>query len=655
MEFVADQHIPQVHPNAYGPSSLQSCKRLGGGGSGVTVFKGEDREIGSLVMKHGGYKDTKELFALAKISTELRKRSEKASLAADDMIRRLPEFRMIYISPHHLKTRPRFGSDIWSKLCSALSVSLHGFSFHMGKPDVPVLDSLPEFVVHGESGSVPSAASTDPKAGDESTKSNGTDTIHKTTSHENVSTSTGGDSPLNDTGLDKGCRAIRLFTGEGESASIKVHSCAHNFDLHLGQDDKVLEDGEMSLWYGLPSDGCSCLEPLVKKLRSEQQKQNWKFTLGQKKIGGTRPKSASKWLTEGLLEGELLDTLIWNEIRVIRNLQQLTSEKEADVAIADVIRKELDEQYEDVFYSPASISDDADRFVGLAIKKNWHPETGRFHKLRRIGEAFREKRLSLTAEENLPAHYLGQLLKDEANMADVFKGAPSRNTALDSKGSAIGTWRQLIRDAISLKSAAALSPIWNCGLSDGGLHNMFLSQDDMYLFDLGEPTVQPVPAFLTKFLFSFFHGLGMQDDDIKGCGWVNRFNLPRSEREKLSLTKESICLIPKAYNAFRATLNTLVDELFDGEDDVRSLLISYVTLQLLSDAAFCLEKWTTKGGGQSRNKNHHKHIEEWLWRSIWDVYIASDLNSVARLRYLGVRRKPNGRWLRKLSISYGRR
>ena len=89
--------------------------------------------------------------------------------------------------------------------------------------------------------------------------------------------------------------------------------------------------------------------------------------------------------------------------------------------------------------------------------------------------------------------------------------------------------------------------------------------------------------------------------------------------------------------AFKITLDRLIVMFFDNEETVRGLLINYVTLQLLSDAGFCLDRWVTKGGGKVRTSNHHKHIEQWLWRCLWDVYIASDLNTNRRLRSVGAK------------------
>jgi hypothetical protein len=271
----------------------------------------------------------------------------------------------------------------------------------------------------------------------------------------------------------------------------------------------------------------------------------------------------------------------------------------------------------------------ADEFVGFAIRKNWHPEKGRFVRLQRMGNEFRSERLHLEREERVPCRHLGNLLKTASCMSSSFKGSSAAPSVLETKDCRLN-WKVLLKDATSLKCKAAIFRVFNSGLADAGIHNMFLSSDRLWLFDLGEPTLQPLPAFLTKFLFSFFHTLGMVDDKVNG-GWVNRF-IPGKQ---LDLTAETQHLLPKACDAFKVTLDRLVDDLFEGEVAVRGLLIKYVTLQLLSDAAFCLERWTIKGGGQPRTLNHHKSIVEWLYRALWDIYVASHINTREMLCYFG--------------------
>ena len=60
------------------------------------------------------------------------------------------------------------------------------------------------------------------------------------------------------------------------------------------------------------------------------------------------------------------------------------------------------------------------------------------------------------------------------------------------------------------------------------------------------------------------------------------------------------------------------------------LLLRYVVTQLVSDAAFCVEKWRIKGGGDKERSEHQDYLEKWLWRALWDVYASEEI----RRRYL---------------------
>jgi hypothetical protein len=116
-------------------------------------------------------------------------------------------------------------------------------------------------------------------------------------------------------------------------------------------------------------------------------------------------------------------------------------------------------------------------------------------------------------------------------------------------------------------------------------------------------------------------------------GWVRRFNV---DGDKLTLTEGTRELLPKAYEAFETCLDRLISDVFDGDNKLRWLLLQYVTLQLLSDTAFCLQRWAIKGGGQDRQHNHQKGIEKWLWRALWDIYIACDINTQESWARFGV-------------------
>ena len=140
-----------------------------------------------------------------------------------------------------------------------------------------------------------------------------------------------------------------------------------------------------------------------------------------------------------------------------------------------------------------------------------------------------------------------------------------------------------------------------------------------------------LPGFLTKFLFSFFHTLGMEDD---GDGsWVRRFDVVG---DKLALTKATRDLLPSAYHAFETCLDRIIVELLDGDDSMRWLLLEYITMQLMSDTAFCLQKWQIKGGGRKISDNHQMNQEKWLWRALWDMYVAFDINTAESWCRFGV-------------------
>jgi len=117
----------------------------------------------------------------------------------------------------------------------------------------------------------------------------------------------------------------------------------------------------------------------------------------------------------------------------------------------------------------------------------------------------------------------------------------------------------------------------------------------------------------------------MQENKENNNEWICRF-VPQGD--KLALTKETRDLLSESYDAFEVSLNLIIEELFDGDQSIRWLLLQYVTLQLLSDASFCLQRWNMKGGGSpSEEDNHNQGLEQWLWRALWDTYVAFDINT----------------------------
>lgn len=319
------------------------------------------------------------------------------------------------------------------------------------------------------------------------------------------------------------------------------------------------------------SDGYSTLMAFVNQLEQHQKANEWKVTLAQQTIGTTfengdinKPKSArtaSSLLYEGKLQGRLLHHLIDEEIKMIRNMQLLTMPEESNVV------EQVRQEYNDILQrqqrmkgmvSAEDVSDTMNDFVGKAILKNFHPEYGRFVMLRQFGRDLRHDKIHLTEEEIVPAMHLENLFynqfdsnEDEFDVGEIRKVAretfsmltedvpgPSDTfgDAVESKvngsddragislsqtlnhrrsicehpifASGLSQWQSLMELSLSMKHPNATNRVWTCGLTDGGLHNLFLGEEQMWAFDLGEPSLEPIPAFLTKFLMSFFHALG---------------------------------------------------------------------------------------------------------------------------------------------------
>jgi len=579
LHLCPDANFPEIHPNVYAPSVMESMKTLVGGGSGVAVFGGRHPKLGEIVMKHGGYKDMHELFALATIENELKKRGKAngGHAAAEDMQRRLPEFRMIYLSPSHIIEKR---INRWDHLRSLVE------------------------------------------------KFNVTSSVCKGQARR-------GSILINTSAL----QSLRSLNNEMSIRMYESDAC-DKFALQLDT-----ESEKRSLAVVLPKDCHESIDPKTVLLKHDphedldniaqeliriMEDRLLKFTLAQKTIGGETPRTGNQWLYSGQLHGDVLENLISQFIRVIEHLQELTLAEEVDVV--DQVREELNRYECDPDRKISEISNTTNTFVGNAIRKNFHEEKGRIRFLQEMGKKFRVfGLLVLTPEEELPAKMIGRLLADHAIMSDVFLDSPCEDAPLNPGEQ---FWKNILRRAVTTResmSPSALERIWDCGLADAGIHNLFVTETDLFLFDLGEPELQSLPGFLTKFLFSFFHTLGMEEDEE--TGWVRRFDVVG---DKLALTKQTKELLPKAYDAFQVCLDRLIEEVLDGDKILRWLLLQYVTLQLLSDTAFCLQKWAIKGGGQDREHNHQRGIEKWLWRALWDIHIACDINTQESWARLGV-------------------
>jgi hypothetical protein len=563
----SDENFPEIHPNVYAPSALKHTEMLAGGGSGVAVFGGKHPELGDLVMKHGDYKDMNELFALATIENELRLRGSTngCSKEASDMQRHLPEFRMIYISPSHIIERR---INMWDHLKSLVE------SFSIRR--------LPSARSSGRRNSI----------------------------------------RIEESALEllNNDMSIRLYECMNDDFAIQLDTDSTHRSMAIILPKGSCETVDSKTVFLRNNDSYGDLKTTVEELLPIMRDRLLKFTLAQKTIGGDSPRTGNQWLYSGQLHGEVLENLISHFIQVIRHLQNLTLPHEVDVV--KEVRAELQRFENDKTAKVSEISDTANTYVGNAIKKNFRGEKGRISFLKRMGEKFREESLILTPEEVLPARFIGKLLREEAVMSDIFLDSPSEPVPLQPEED---FWKNILRRAVDDResmSPSALKRIWDCGLADAGIHNLFVTETDLFLFDLGEPELQSLPGFLTKFLFSFFHTLGMEEDEE--TGWVRRFNI---DGDKLTLTEGTRELLPKAYKAFGICLDRLISDVLDGDNKLRWLLLQYVTLQLLSDTAFCLQRWAVKGGGEDRQHNHQKGIEKWLWRALWDIYIACDINT----------------------------
>mmetsp|Transcript_22557 Transcript_22557/g.45089 ORF Transcript_22557/g.45089 Transcript_22557/m.45089 type:complete len:959 (-) Transcript_22557:259-3135(-) len=583
--------------------------------------------------------------------------------AVEDMKRRIPAFRMIYISPMHLRER---------------ADELKNSTFH---------SSILSVGLGQESGVISTPPWLEDSFFKECVDRKQQESIRETNkAHLSITSNGSIDSSHSRVEQRKG-RIIYLFGAQHvKSSSLTVHR--KNVHLCFGGKVKLLNDtggvsndelasnsnNPCSMCHSVSDvngfDGYASLLAFVHQLHGLQRIHNWKITLAQQTIGqsvspagshddegnDSRIKpctTASSLLVRGKLEGQLLHHLIDEEIRVIKNLQLLTMPEELDVL--EEVRREFDDLKSRLSsddrdgnnnVTAADVSPLANMFVGKAIHKNFHPINGRFVMLWDFGKDLASKKIHLKPKEVVPAKHLENLfckrfgyrnsdgeripknslestfvLNDEehSKFSNNDDPHPIFDTGLDQ-------WKSLLELALSMDHPSATNRIWTCGLNDGGLHNLFLNEENLWMFDLGEPSLEPVPAFLTKFLMSFFHALGMEEDE-KG-DWVVRFE--QDENGKLRLTEKTKELLPKVISSFNITVDRLINELFDGYEKVRVLLVRYVVTQLISDSAFCIEKWRTKGGGDELRSEHQYYLEKWLWRALWDIFVSEEL----RRRYL---------------------
>lgn len=248
------------------------------------------------------------------------------------------------------------------------------------------------------------------------------------------------------------------------------------------------------------NDGYRSLLAFVNQLYHHMQFNNWKITLAQQTIG-TSPDdplksapTASYLLAKGQLRGPVLDKLLDEEIRVIRNLQLLTLPDEVDVL--DGVRLEYDIIKERMMRSEkvtsADVSNTANAFVGKAIHKNFHPTTGRFVLLKQFGIDLRDGNIHLKSKEVTPAKHLEKILSDcfdrdpdnvvNCRCESMENGDSLRHSSLEDtfdlidledtpdekdplKGNplyihGLNQWQTLLELAVNMKNPSATSRIW---------------------------------------------------------------------------------------------------------------------------------------------------------------------------------------------------
>jgi hypothetical protein len=422
LTFEPDCHWEHIHPNAFGPQGMEHLQPLKGGGSGTTVFSGSSPELGDIVMKHASHKDLKEVFSLAVIHRELQIRGRLLPKEAQDMLQRIPEFKMIYISPHHLRDRSR---ELWIKL-------KHNVHQQAARRRLSFLD--------------------------------------RRTKME----------------LFQNMRHIRLCFNEIINES-QVQVGRNQVDLILRTEGPPrAEETQIVI---PPDTAFQVMSETMKHIIEQVEQHFWKITIGQTKIGTPQAKNGAFVHTKGLLRDKMVANVVNQFIQVIRNLMQLTYQDEKDVV--SQIREEVEQLMK--YPDPSKVSKAANQFCGSAIAKNFQPD-GRFASLYKFGEKFRTQSFELLDESELvPAQHLGRLLTKGATLDLVFLDAPSVVTALEKVED---TWLQLLIDATSCQSTVATDCIWTCGLTDAGLHNMFVSEEEqLWLFDLGEPQYMPIRKF----------------------------------------------------------------------------------------------------------------------------------------------------------------
>ena len=299
--------------------------------------------------------------------------------AMHDMQKRIPAFRMVYISPMHLRCRQGeliHNSYLTSRIAPKQRSSLPCIRDLKARREVE--DSLPQAQRCEGSENEMNGASTSRRH-----SSGGVDPKRQSITSTSSVTKKGrridlfGSDNTNDAFVDikpeqvdmcfGGSYCLRDISGTDIDDDSSCNPCRRS-------------DG---------TDGYTTLMNFVEILREKQEEREWKFTLAQQSIGQFRGKdgkmqtapTASSLLAQGKLKGPLLHQLIDSQIRVIRNLQLLTmpEEMESVEAVRDEYERIIHVRVSENRTVPAEeVSHLANDFVGKAIHKNFDPVKGRF-------------------------------------------------------------------------------------------------------------------------------------------------------------------------------------------------------------------------------------------------------------------------------------
>eukprot|EP00929_Paragymnodinium_shiwhaense_P069709 TRINITY_DN35170_c0_g1_i1.p1 TRINITY_DN35170_c0_g1~~TRINITY_DN35170_c0_g1_i1.p1 ORF type:complete len:773 (-),score=203.65 TRINITY_DN35170_c0_g1_i1:187-2421(-) len=387
--------------------------------------------------------------------------------------------------------------------------------------------------------------------------------------------------------------------------------------------------------------GYNALKNVMLPLQKVQWFNGLRFALVRDAVGDTEAQLGAKLAVTGQLKDDGLKTILESYKQLMADLTVMTGEQTeyaGEVKLElEGIRKEEPFRY---------ITSGSDAYCGLLINKNWNADTGLFNSANVIGQLFGGSRCGkFNSHEMQPARYLTQLLQPDAALELTFEGL-SGDTPLNIFRDKKEAYK-LMEDATEVGDNAK-KRVWSAGVMEATLNTLVVNpkRKKMWFYEVTKPVKVSQPAFVARLLASFWTTLGMEEAK---CGsWVNRFKTPDlvgqsvldPPNEALQLTHESKQLTDLMGRAFKEALMFFQKEVFDNDAKVCALLVKYTVVEILSDASYVLTKWrelrkSDKNPNSRKNKLANlvkASLEEtgvmhaqWLWRSLWDFYIAGDI------------------------------